>query len=104
MPETATAKTNGRGHHVQAADLEDQIARLRDDLVELTRTVTDLGSYKVEKTTAGIAHTSAEAIEGVREEVSSIENDIRASVRDNPLQAIGIAAGIGFIAALLSRK
>lgn len=100
----ATSKHTDKPHRPEdAASIEEQITHLRKDLGELTKTVAAFGSNQVEKTGHDLAKTSQEALETVRAEVSSFEHEIRQTIRDKPLQAVGIAAGIGFIASLLTR-
>lgn len=103
---TSTASKSKDQAHLDpdASDIGEQMTRLRDDLGALTKTVAEFGGNKVEKTGRDLAKTSQDAIDTVRAEVSSIEHDIRQTIRDKPLQAIGIAVGIGFLASLLMRR
>ncbi len=47
-----------------------------------------------------IAATGAEAVEVVQEQRAKLE----AAIRDDPLRSVAIAAGAGFVAALLLRR
>lgn len=98
-----TSKRNGSAQDVQVSDIEAELTRLRDDISTLTKTVSDFGNGKVQSATNSVSKTSQEALEAVRDEVSSLESDFKKRVRSNPLQAIGIAAGIGFLAAMMTR-
>ena len=40
----------------------------------------------------------------MRTEYEAIEKNLTGKVKSNPLQALGIAMGVGFLAALLTRR
>lgn len=101
---TPQARQNGKNApEVEREDLGLQVARLREDLAELSRAVSAYGAATAGKAEHDLTKASQQAIDTVRSEVTSLEQNLRSRIRDNPLQAIGIAAGIGFIAALLAR-
>lgn len=87
-----TAKTH-LNNILSSDDLSHQIAALRDDLMRLAATVGGDVSDGIERTGHQITRTG---------------RDARASathaVRANPLAAVGIAAGIGLLLGILSRK
>ncbi|SMD01523.1 DUF883 family protein [Rhizobium sp. RU36D] len=94
-----------------AADVQQQLEKLSQDISELTKIVAAFGNAKVKEAGdratmvgADVAERSAQAIEATRSSLASMEQDLEAQIRSRPLQAIGIAAGIGFIAALLTRR
>lgn len=43
-------------------------------------------------------------VEAAREQAISFERDLEAKIRKAPIQSIAIAAGVGFVFALLSRR
>ncbi|UJQ95113.1 DUF883 family protein [Mariluticola halotolerans] len=107
---STSARKNGSGAAATSDDVEAQIARIREDIAELTKVVGAFGSAKAnqytgraEKVRDDLAETSQQAIESVREEVASLENDVRDYIREKPLQTVGIAAGVGFLLAFLSK-
>ena len=80
----------------EQADLE----ALRRDLASLTQTVASFGSGKIRE--AG--ETSQQYMDTARERFLNAEEDIEAYVRAKPLQSLAMAAGIGYVLALLSRR
>lgn len=111
---TATAtrkKITGNASEVHASDVEAQIGQIREDIANLTKTVGAYGTSKAGKVAgqaeqAGLdlAEASHSALENVRDEVKSVEKDLEAQVRNKPLQAVGIAAGVGFLLAFMTRR
>jgi ElaB/YqjD/DUF883 family membrane-anchored ribosome-binding protein len=53
---------------------------------------------------ADAVSASLRALDSARTEALSLEEGFEQRVRDNPLKAIGIAAGIGFLFALMTRR
>lgn len=74
-------------------DLNHQIAALRDDLKRLAATVGGDVSGGIEKTGHQITRTGRDA------QASAVH-----AVRANPLAAVGLAAGLGLVLGILSRK
>ena len=92
-------------------DLEEQITELRREIAALTKNIAAFGSAKVDDYRAGIDRLAADAVNAslnafgtAKEEAISLEESFEEQVRARPLQAIGIAAGVGFLAALLTRR
>ena len=84
-------------------DIQEQIDRLREDIAELSKTIISAGEQKAQAAEHNLTSASRDAMEMAKSEAANFDADLKARIRDNPLQAIGIAAGIGFVAALLSR-
>jgi len=113
---TATATTsrknnNGKSEEVNASDVEAQIDQIRQDISSLTKTVAAYGNGKAgkivgqaEKASADLAKFSQSALRTVRDEMISAEKGLESHVRNKPIQSIGIAAGIGFLVALMARR
>ncbi|MGE0845805.1 MAG: YqjD family protein [Flavobacteriaceae bacterium] len=108
---TAAAKRRGNGSPVSASDIEAQIAQIRGDIAELGKVVSAYGTGKAKEmkgradaASSDIADSSREALASLRSEFEALESDLRARVREKPVQALGIAAGIGFLVALLARR
>jgi len=95
IEEKANAAAGATGGDVQA-DLE----ALRRDLAALTQTVASFGSSKIRQ--AG--ETSQQYVDSARETILNAEEDLEAYVRSRPLQSLAIAAGVGYVLALLSRR
>jgi len=93
------------------ADVEAQINQIRNDISGLAQTIADIGMQKsasltrdAKRKAADIADSSDAALASVQEQLTILERDFRTKVQRNPLAAIGIAAGIGFLVAMLSRR
>ena len=102
---------SARKAEASAADIERRIAQLKDDITGLTSAVTDFGARKAgalgdsaASATADMAEAAERALEQARAEVAALERSMIGHVRSNPLQALAIAAGIGFLAALIMRR
>jgi len=92
-------------------ELEAQIAELKREIASLTKGIAAFGSAKVDDYKAGAEKLASDAIaasvramEDARDEAVSLERDFERHVRAKPLQSIGIAVGVGFLAALLTRR
>ena len=94
-----------------AQDIEAELARVREDIAALARSVQSFGSAKTSEVKAraskagtDIAEASQDALDQVRREFEDLEHQLQGHVRRHPLQALGIAAGVGFLAAMLMRR
>ena len=95
----------------QTKDVEAQLQQLRDDLAALARSVAAVGSEKAEdyrhrvrRATNDAADASMQMVEAAREHAVSLERDLERKIRTKPLQAVAMAAGVGFVLALLARR
>ena len=94
-----------------AADVAAQLAQLREDLANLAKSVKALGvgaSHELKAQAARVADdaltASGEMADSVRSEISTLNDNLTDHVQKNPLQSLGIAVGVGFVLALLSRR
>lgn len=103
-------------------DVEAQMRQLKQDLASLSRTVADLGASKASDAGARaqalrdeiaaqllafkdtLAQRSVATAGLARDRLATAESEIEDRVRAHPLAAIGIAAGIGFLFAKMSKK
>ncbi|SPJ23101.1 DUF883 family protein [Palleronia abyssalis] len=81
-------------------DLSRQVDALKADISRLTETLGDYGRTK-SREYQGEARRRANEI---RDEAQGRVDDIEAYVRQNPAQALGIAAGVGLLIGLFSRR
>ncbi|MAW88528.1 MAG: hypothetical protein CMJ42_18570 [Phyllobacteriaceae bacterium] len=105
---STSEKSNGK---VTASDIEAQISQLKGDISNLARTIGDFGADKAGEARSNAAAraddavlASREVLANARSELDRLEAVLRNEVRRKPIQTIGIAAGIGFLAALLMRR
>lgn len=105
-----TSGSNARSEE-HAATIEQNIERLRGDISTLAESITRYGTdktgeYKDRANKAGknIANASQQTLDSLTEELNKLERSLTTQVREKPLQSLGIAAGIGFLIALLARR
>ncbi|MBZ4022756.1 hypothetical protein CKO11_09825 [Rhodobacter sp. TJ_12] len=104
------SKSNGKVP-AEVAQLEKQIEQLSAELAKLSREAKDYGATRAEQLADQardmrdeIAARSAEAAEVARERLVEAEGAVEDRVRSNPMAALGVAAGVGFLAALLMKR
>lgn len=108
-PEDSKSATSARPN--SEAELRREIEALRQDMSALTKRFGKIGDAGVKtakdygRDTRDAAYETGEALyEDAVARISDLERQTVRSIRENPLQAVGIAAGIGFLAALLTRR
>lgn len=106
----AQMRTNGSVDET-SADLAAQIAALKADVAALTATLADYGRARTAQFETSAqeslemakkmgAETAAQARQQARDVYAGAEKTVRA----NPAASVGIAAGLGFLAGLLSAR
>ncbi|SMH57058.1 DUF883 family protein [Mesorhizobium australicum] len=115
MP-SSTAKTEKPANGSRATDpsiseMEAQIETLKAEIAKLTAQVQSSGEKSLEalKSIAQEGATQMRAkgeaaVQGLKSEASDIEGEIVARVREKPVTSLAIAAGVGFLFALLTRR
>ena len=93
------------------ADIQAQIDQLREDIGGLAKLIGALGGEKAseargkaEKFRDDATKKGHEAYDRAREEAMSFEEDVEDHIRSRPLQSVLMAAGVGFLAALMTRR
>jgi ElaB/YqjD/DUF883 family membrane-anchored ribosome-binding protein len=93
------------------SEIEAQIATLREEIAKLSAQVQSSGerSYDAARKIAseGVDHIRAQgeaAVERLRTNATDIEQQLADSVREKPVTSLAIAAGIGFLFALMARR
>lgn len=84
----------------RAKELEAQIEQLKHDVAALTSTLASFGNATLHQ----VGDKAADAINSARTSVSAMEQDLEDKIRAKPLQSVAIAAGLGFLCALLTRR
>jgi ElaB/YqjD/DUF883 family membrane-anchored ribosome-binding protein len=109
MATAATGKT-GNGAN-EAPNLEADIKQLRADLEKLAKQMaaTSEHGYGTAKRAAAFGAEQLRAqgeakLDELRASAKDIEEQIMASVREKPVTSLAIAAGLGFLFALLARR
>ncbi|KAA3447182.1 hypothetical protein C7I87_28465 [Mesorhizobium sp. SARCC-RB16n] len=106
---TAAGKTANEARANQ--DLEADIRQLKADIDKLTRQLAKTGEhgYGTARRAAadGVEQLRAQgeaAFDSLRGNARDIEAQMVASVREKPVTSLAIAAGVGFLFALLARR
>ena len=100
------------------ADLEAELARLREDVASLAEQLKNTGEQigKTGEHTLSAARRAANegaeqlrvkgeaAVDALKSNAGDVERQVTDAVREKPLTSLAIAAGIGFFFALLSRR
>ncbi|MBZ9759892.1 hypothetical protein LB553_03235 [Mesorhizobium sp. CA8] len=107
----ATAAGRSATDEATTADLEADIEQLKVDIQKLTEQLAKTGQHGY----GAARHAAAEgveqlraqgeaAFESMRSSAEDIEAQLVAKVREKPVTSLAIAAGLGFLFALLSRR
>jgi len=111
MSRTAEKASNQAREALSELEMQQRIEDLKNEIASISRTLQAMGGQKVEdyrdtveKLAADAVHASVKAFDSARSEALSLEQGFEKQVRENPLRAIGIAAGVGFLFALLTRR
>lgn len=93
------------------SEIEAQIATLREEIAKLTAQIQSSGerSYGAARKIAAesVDHVRAQgeaAVQRLRSNATDIEAQLAESVREKPVTSLAIAAGIGFLFALIARR
>ncbi|MEM1375805.1 MAG: DUF883 C-terminal domain-containing protein [Pseudomonadota bacterium] len=107
---SAKSKING-AVDADANDINEQIEELKTQMASIVEHIGALGQSSKRKATVKGEKFLADGEEQVREMVDDaylhlleLETKAGRAVRKNPVQTLGIAAGIGFLAGFLLRR
>lgn len=105
-----TAKT-GNGQKSSPEDMEAEIARLREDVARLAAQLQATGEHSMSAAKRAASEGAEQllargeaAVGALRANADDIEAQITEAVREKPITALAIAAGVGYFLALLSRR
>ncbi|PZU85355.1 MAG: hypothetical protein DI528_12465 [Shinella sp.] len=106
------AEGRGKGNgEATVEDIQAELEKLRNDIAALTQTLASFGNGKLKEAGdrasqlgADVAEASAQYVDTARTGLAAAEQDLEAHIRSRPFQSVAIAAGIGFVAALLTRR
>lgn len=94
-----------------AEDFQEQIEVLRAEVAKLAEQIARSGDVSLgamrKAAAAGVDQLKAQgeaAVEGLRSNAHDLEGQLAAAVREKPVTALALAAGAGFLFALLSRR
>lgn len=105
-----SAKVKASEERTQA-DMEAEIQRLRDDVAKLKDQLREAGQhgYSAARRAASdsVDHLKLRgeaAMEDIRTQAKDYEAQISEAVREKPISSLAIAAGVGYVLALLTRR
>ncbi len=95
----------------EVSDLEADVKQLKADIEKLTKQLAATGQhgYGTARRAAaeGVEQLRVQgeaAVESLRSNARDLEEQVVASVREKPVTSLAIAAGVGYLFALLSRR
>jgi ElaB/YqjD/DUF883 family membrane-anchored ribosome-binding protein len=107
----ATAAGKAANEARANSDLEADIRQLKADIDKLTKQLAKTGEHGYgtarRAATEGVEHLRAQgeaAFDSLRGSAKDIEAQLLANVREKPVTSLAIAAGVGFLFALLARR
>ncbi|MGE0233183.1 MAG: YqjD family protein [Flavobacteriaceae bacterium] len=109
MATAPSAKTDKAD--IGSADIEAQLGQVRDDIAMLAKSIAALGANKktalkadAQRRLDNLGTASEEVLHSLNRQIGAIEKEISGQVRDRPLTTLGIAAGVGFLLAMVMRR
>lgn len=103
--------SNESGENATVAQLEQQIGDLRREIASLTKNIGTYGAARIDDYKSGLDRLAGDAVAASMSAVKSaktgaisLEENLEDRVRSHPLQSVGIAVGIGFLVAMLTRR
>lgn len=89
----------------ETADLIAHLAALRAEVATMAKQIADNAETRARSTLKGLAVASAEPLGEAQAEAERLAAEAKSYVANKPLQAMGIAAGVGLLVGLiLSRR
>lgn len=85
-------------------DLVDQLSKLREDMVALTRSVAGISERRGRRMASDISDGVGEAVHYVESKGRGAEAELEKSVAAHPFLALGLAAGAGLLVGAMTRR
>jgi len=102
-----------RANHSRRSEetLEDQVAKLQDDIRAIGVSLAKLSDDKVSEARSAaktqyksLVKSGRHVVDDLGDQMNAYEGQITEAIRERPLTAIAGAIGVGFLIALLSRR
>jgi ElaB/YqjD/DUF883 family membrane-anchored ribosome-binding protein len=91
--------------------LEDQVAKLQDDIKAIGASLAKLSDSKVSEARSNakaqyksLVKSGQHVVDDLGDQMNAYEGQITDAIRERPLTAVAGAIGVGFLIALLSRR
>jgi len=104
MAASSSGSSSSKSDAPSAEELEAQINILRQDFSKLIDSLGAAGEAKADDFKEKAKGKAQSAYATAEREARRAEHEISSFVHDRPYAALGIAAGIGFLAALFARR
>jgi len=105
-----STRSNGNANPV-VDDIAERAARIREDLAALSEAIAGAGSVKTGVAREAAEHKIDELLKNGEQVVADLskqyaraEQQVSTTVREKPLQSLGVAVAAGFLAAILLRR
>lgn len=110
MARTAAASKRN-GTELTEKEVQAHVGRIREDIAQLADNVTNAGTALVDGAKASAnaradqaKQLSQDTIRELRAQLDDVERHVSRQVQERPLAALGVAAGVGFLIAMLARR
>lgn len=93
---------------LQKEDIKGQINQLREEIADVTDNIKNYGTENVKDKLSDFyyeaKHKGAESYHDAKDSFYDLQDQLVDEVRRKPIASLAIAAGVGFIAAMLTRR
>ena len=104
------SSTTGNGSKT-VPELESDIEKLREDIALLTKHLKETGDHTMKGAKRAASEQAEQlraqgeaAIDTAREKAGDMEDELVARVREKPITSLALAAGVGFLFAVIMRR
>jgi len=104
MAQKTTKPESGPTTAPERAEIEAQVARIREDIAALGGMMQAYGRAQLSGVQAQAETLPNEALAELQRQLAALEGDLKVKVRDNPLQSLGLAAIAGLVIGLFLRR
>lgn len=113
MATTSAAKTTSEGRNatVSGSDLESDVRQLRADVAQLANHLREIGGQSgsaarkaARRQAEHLREQGEAALASVQGGARDLERELARTIRERPMTALALAAGTGFLLALMTRR
>lgn len=85
-------------------DIHTQLHTLREDVAHLAKTVTDRSIKGTKETANSLGHSASVKMHHVGDQAHDLTENFENRVKHNPLTAVTMAAGLGVLVGMMTRR